>query len=321
MFVARLSGFLVVLVVIDFGKLRVDHVILRSILGRIALGLLLVHRLAELHRSLRQRIGLGLDRLGIVALQRFLQVADGVFDGAALGLLDLRAMLGQRLLGGMHQAVGMVLGVDRLAALLVLGGVGLGVLDHLLDVGFGQPAGRLDPDLLFLAGRLVLGRHVDDANGIVNVSAKDKATGKEQQIRIQASGGLSDADIQKMVKDAEANAAEDKKRREAVDAKNHADGLVHSTEKALAEHGSKVEESERRAIEDAVSDLKEALKGDDAEAIKAKTNTLAQASMKLGEAMYKQQAESDAAKDAAKDDVVDAEFTEVDDDKNNKKSA
>ncbi len=160
-----------------------------------------------------------------------------------------------------------------------------------------------------------------DANGIVNVSAKDKATGKEQQIRIQASGGLSDADIQKMVKDAEANAAEDKKRREAVDAKNHADSLVHSTEKALAEHGSKIEEPERRSIEDAVSDLKEALKGDDAEAIKAKTNTLAQASMKLGEAMYKQQAESDAARDAAKDDVVDAEFTEVDDDKNNKKSA
>jgi molecular chaperone DnaK len=160
-----------------------------------------------------------------------------------------------------------------------------------------------------------------DANGIVNVSAKDKATGKEQQIRIQASGGLSEADIQKMVKDAEANAAEDKKRREAVDAKNHADALVHSTEKALAEHGSKIEESERRAIEDAVSDLKEALKGDDAEAIKAKTNTLAQASMKLGEAMYKQQAETDAARDAKKDDVVDAEFTEVDDDKNNKKSA
>jgi len=160
-----------------------------------------------------------------------------------------------------------------------------------------------------------------DANGIVNVSAKDKATGKEQQIRIQASGGLSEADIQKMVKDAEANAAEDKKRREAVDAKNHADALVHSTEKALAEHGSKIPETDRRAIEDAVSDLKEALKGDDAETIKAKTNALAQASMKLGEAMYKQQAESDAAKDAAKDDVVDAEFTEVDDDKNNKKSA
>ncbi|MBR0851208.1 molecular chaperone DnaK [Bradyrhizobium diazoefficiens] len=160
-----------------------------------------------------------------------------------------------------------------------------------------------------------------DANGIVNVSAKDKATGKEQQIRIQASGGLSEADIEKMVKDAEANAEADKKRREAVTAKNEADGLVHSTEKALAEHGSKVAETERRAIEDAVSDLKEALKGDDAEAIKAKTQTLAQASMKLGEAMYKQQAEADAKKDAAKDDVVDAEFTEVDDDKNNKKSA
>ena len=164
-----------------------------------------------------------------------------------------------------------------------------------------------------------------DANGIVNVSAKDKATSKEQQIRIQASGGLSESDIDKMVKDAEANAAEDKKRKEAVEAKNHADALVHSTEKALAEHGSKVGEVDRRAIEDAVSDLKEALKGDDAEAIKAKTNTLAQVSMKLGEAMYKQQ-QTDAAGAAGggaekKDDVVDAEFTEVNDDKNNKKSA
>ena len=164
-----------------------------------------------------------------------------------------------------------------------------------------------------------------DANGIVNVSAKDKATSKEQQIRIQASGGLSESDIDKMVKDAEANAAEDKKRKEAVEAKNHADAMVHSTEKALAEHGSKVGETERRAIEDAVSDLKEALKGDDAEAIKTKTNTLTQASMKLGEAMYKQQqaeAEGAAAGGAdKKDDVVDAEFTEVNDDKNNKKSA
>ena len=160
-----------------------------------------------------------------------------------------------------------------------------------------------------------------DANGIVNVSAKDKATSKEQQIRIQASGGLSESDIEKMVKDAEANAAEDKKRREAVDAKNYADALVHSTEKALSEHGAKVGEPERKAIEDALADLKEALKGDDAESIKTKTNTLAQASMKLGEAMYTQQAEADAAKDAAKDDVVDAEFTEVDDDKTNKKSA
>jgi molecular chaperone DnaK len=164
-----------------------------------------------------------------------------------------------------------------------------------------------------------------DANGIVNVSAKDKATGKEQQIRIQASGGLSEGEIEKMVKEAEANAADDKKRREAVDAKNHADALVHSTEKALAEHGDKVSEGDRKAIEDGLADLKEALKGDDSEAIKAKSNTLAQASMKLGEAMYTQQAEADAKKDAAKDsahdDVVDAEFTEVDDDKNSKKSA
>ena len=126
-----------------------------------------------------------------------------------------------------------------------------------------------------------------DANGIVNVSAKDKATGKEQQIRIRASGGLSEADIQKMIKDTEANAAADNKRREAVDAKNHADELAHSTEKALAEYGSKIEESERRAIEDAVSDLKEALKGDDVAAIKAKTNTLAQRAMTMGEAMYR----------------------------------
>src|SRR5690606_36700827 len=109
--------------------------------------------------------------------------------------------------------------------------------------------------------------------------------------------------------------------RESVDAKNHADAMVHSTEKALAEHGSKVGDDERRAIEDAVSDLKEALKGDDAEAIKAKTNTLAQASMKLGEAMYAQAAESEAAAKKENDDVVDAEFTEVDDDKTNKKSA
>src|SRR3954463_16137205 len=127
-----------------------------------------------------------------------------------------------------------------------------------------------------------------DANGIVNVNAKDKATNKEQQIRIQASGGLSEADIEKMVKDAEAHAEDDKKRREAVDAKNHAEALIHSTEKSLAEHGSKVGEAERRAIEDALASLKEAVKGNDADDIKAKTNALAQASMKLGEAMYAQ---------------------------------
>src|SRR5712671_6592734 len=169
-----------------------------------------------------------------------------------------------------------------------------------------------------------------DANGIVNVSAKDKGTGKEQQIRIQASGGLSDADIQRMVKDAEAHAEEDKKRKAEVEAKNHAEALVHATEKALAEHGSKVGETERRAIETTMADLKEALKGTDAEAIKTKSDALAQASMKLGEAMYKQAQEGpggpggDAAGAGApkKEDVVDAEFTEVDDDKKNtKKSA
>jgi len=166
-----------------------------------------------------------------------------------------------------------------------------------------------------------------DANGIVNVSAKDKATAKEQQIRIQASGGLSSSDIDRMVKDAESHAEEDKKRKAAVEAKNHAEALVHSTEKALAEHGSKIAENERRMIEDAMSDLREALKGDDADAIAAKTNTLAQASMKLGEAMYKQSQEGgggsggEAGGGAKKEDVVDAEFTEVDDDKKNKKSA
>jgi molecular chaperone DnaK len=167
-----------------------------------------------------------------------------------------------------------------------------------------------------------------DANGIVNVSAKDKATGKEQQIRIQASGGLSEGDIEKMVKDAEAHAEEDKKRKAAVEAKNHGEALVHSTEKALAEHGSKVGEGERSAIENAMADLKEALKGDDSGAIQAKTNALAQASMKLGEAMYKQAegaqpadtSESATGADGKKEDVVDAEFTEVDD-KNDKKSA
>src|SRR5216110_733585 len=128
-----------------------------------------------------------------------------------------------------------------------------------------------------------------DANGIVHVSAKDLGTQKEQQIRIQASGGLGEADIKKMVREAEANAADDKKKRAAAEARNHGESLVHSTQKSLGEHGSKVADTERRAIEDAVSDLKEALKGDDAEAIKTKTNALAQASMKLGEAMYKEQ--------------------------------
>src|SRR5438874_2127617 len=169
-----------------------------------------------------------------------------------------------------------------------------------------------------------------DANGIVNVQARDKGTGKEQQIRIQASGGLSETDIQRMVKDAESHAEEDKKRKAQVEAKNHAEALIHSTEKAVAEHGAKVSEADRRSIENALADLKEALKGSDAAAITAKTNALAQASMKLGEAMYKQAQEGAAAAGGPggggdgpgkTDDVVDAEFTEVDDDKKNKKSA
>jgi molecular chaperone DnaK len=163
-----------------------------------------------------------------------------------------------------------------------------------------------------------------DANGIVSVTAKDKATNKEQQIRIQASGGLSDADIQKMVKDAEANKAEDEKRKAVVEARNQGDALVHSTEKAMSEHGDKVGAEEKSAIEAATAALKEALKGDDVEDIKAKTNTLAQASMKLGEAMYKAQQSEGAAADAAADgaapqggddNVVDADFEEVDDNK------
>jgi molecular chaperone DnaK len=158
-----------------------------------------------------------------------------------------------------------------------------------------------------------------DANGLVNVSAKDKGTGKEQQIRIQASGGLSDADIDKMVKDAEAHAEEDKKRRAAVEAKNHAEALIHSTEKSLADYGDKVGAPEKAAIETALADLKAAMEGDDGEAIVTKTNTLAQASLKLGEAMYASQQGDAGSDEAPKDDVVDAEFTEVDDDK--KKSA
>ena len=160
-----------------------------------------------------------------------------------------------------------------------------------------------------------------DANGIVNVTAKDKATNKEQQIRIQASGGLSEADINKMVKDAEAHAAEDKKRREMVDAKNHGELLAHDAEKALNEYGDKVAQSDRSAIEAAVASLRTALQGEDVEAIKARSNDLMQAQMKLGEAMYKaQQASGDPGGGAsdggqAKDDVIDAEFREVDDDK------
>ena len=158
-----------------------------------------------------------------------------------------------------------------------------------------------------------------DANGIVSVSAKDKGTGKEQKIQIQASGGLSDEEIEKMVKDAEANKDEDKKKRESVDVRNQADTLIHSTEKNLKEHGAKISDAEKKAIEDASSDLKEALKGTDTEDIKKKTETLVQASMKLGEAIYKsQEKKPDSSKDGDKNDegkkddnVVDADFEEV----------
>jgi len=170
-----------------------------------------------------------------------------------------------------------------------------------------------------------------DANGILHVNAKDKATSKENKITIKANSGLSETEIQQMVKDAEAHAEDDKKRKALAEAKNQADAMIHATDKTLAEHGSKVGESERRAIENAMADLKEAVKGDDAEAIRAKATALAQASMKLGEAMYAQSqsgggaggdgASGDGAKGGGKEDVVDAEFTEVDDDKKNKKSA
>jgi molecular chaperone DnaK len=159
-----------------------------------------------------------------------------------------------------------------------------------------------------------------DANGIVNVSAKDKGTGKEQQIRIQASGGLSDADIERMVKEAEANAESDKKKREAVEAKNQAESMVHSTEKSLKDYGDKVSAEDKLAIETALNDVRNVLESDDAEQIKEKTAALAEVSMKLGEAMYKaSQAEAEAKAAGGDkpedDDVVDAEYEEVKDDK------
>jgi len=164
-----------------------------------------------------------------------------------------------------------------------------------------------------------------DANGIVNVSAKDKATGKEQQIRIQASGGLSEEDIEQMVKDAEAHAEEDKKRRELIDAKNQADSLIYSTEKALGEHGDKIEASEKSTIESTIAELKSAVEAEDLEQIQAKTQELASVSMKLGEAMYQSSGGDESGgggggtAGGGQDDVVDADFEEVDDDK--KKSA
>ncbi len=155
-----------------------------------------------------------------------------------------------------------------------------------------------------------------DANGIVNVTAKDKATNKEQAIRIQASGGLSDADIEKMVKEAEANAEEDKKRRELVEAKNQAESLVHSTEKSLKEHGDKLPEADKTGAEAAIQSLRDALQGEDAEMIGERTQALMQAAMKIGETIYKAEQEATAKADAEKDgvktdDVIDAEFKDV----------
>jgi molecular chaperone DnaK len=160
-----------------------------------------------------------------------------------------------------------------------------------------------------------------DANGIVNVSARDKGTGKEQQIRIQASGGLSETEIDRMVKDAEAHAEADKKRRALVEARNQGEAMIHSTEKNVKEHGANLAPADKAAIEAAIVELRTALSGDDAEAITAKTGAVAQASMKLGEAMYRQQGGGDGggAAPGGGEDVVDADFEEVDDDR--KKSA
>ena len=163
-----------------------------------------------------------------------------------------------------------------------------------------------------------------DANGIVNVSAKYKGTGKEQQIRIQASGGLSDADIEQMVKDAEAHSSEDKARRELVEMRNQAEAVLHTTERNLKEHGDKVSTSDKTAIEAALEELRAVKDGDDKDEIQKKSDAAVTASMKLGEAIYKAQAEADSAADAAEagadqgpgdDGVVDADFEEVDDDK------
>jgi molecular chaperone DnaK len=173
-----------------------------------------------------------------------------------------------------------------------------------------------------------------DANGIVNVSAQDKGTGTQMQITIQASGGLSDEEIDQMMKEAEENAEADKQRRELVEAKNQGESLVHATEKSVEEHGDKVDEATRAAITTAIGELKEALEGEDVENIRTKSQSLAEASMKLGEAIYKEQADAAAAEGEgpdmddmagaaaeqnADDDVVDAEFTEVEDD--NKKAS
>jgi molecular chaperone DnaK len=172
-----------------------------------------------------------------------------------------------------------------------------------------------------------------DANGIVNVSAKDKASGKEQQVKIQASGGLSNDDIEKMVKEAESNASEDKKRKEFIEAKNSGDSLLYSTEKSLKEYGDKLPEADRQPIEKAIEDLKEALKSENSDDIKAKTSILMEASMKIGEMMYKNQGDaspgdantsnsnsddqSSNSNQAEEGKIVDADYEEINEDKKN----
>jgi len=159
-----------------------------------------------------------------------------------------------------------------------------------------------------------------DANGIVNVSAKDKATNKEQQIRIQASGGLSDDDIDQMVKDAEANADTDKQKREAVEARNQAESMIHATEKSLEELGDELPEDEKSNVTTAIQNLKDVIDGDDADEIKAKTEELSEASMKLGEIAYRK-AQEEAAGDEQEDvaetvhaddeEIIEADFTDL----------
>ncbi|MBE9486032.1 MAG: Hsp70 family protein, partial [Chloroflexi bacterium] len=160
-----------------------------------------------------------------------------------------------------------------------------------------------------------------DANGILHVSAKDLGTGKEQSIQITASSGLSDEEINRMVKDAEAHAGEDKKKRELIEARNQADGLIYTTEKSLSEHGEKLDSATKKQIEDALAELKTAMEADDAEVIQKKSEALAQASHKLAEVMYAQSQQegegADAASGSAEGDVVDAEFEDVDE-KDNK---
>src|SRR6516165_3219337 len=172
---AASGRFLVLLVVIDFGEFRIDNVVLFAVAAAstsvavtagLLLGGLLIHCLAELHGNLRKRIGLGRDGVGVAAFQGFLEVGHGVLDRTAVGFADFRTMLGERFLGRVDKRLGVVFRLDLRFALLVLLGVGLGILDHLLDIGLGQAAGRLNADLLLLTGAFVFRGNVDDSVGV-----------------------------------------------------------------------------------------------------------------------------------------------------------